>query len=30
MLIAQSLVEPLRLLTHDQALMAYGDLVMLV
>jgi PIN domain nuclease of toxin-antitoxin system len=30
MLIAQSLVEPMKLLTHDQTLTAYGDLVMLV
>ena len=30
MLIAQSIVEPMRLLTHDDTLMQYGDQVLLV
>jgi PIN domain nuclease of toxin-antitoxin system len=29
-LVAQSLVEPMRLLTHDQALAQYGSMVLLV
>lgn len=29
-LVAQALSEPLRLLTHDRALAAYGDIVLLV
>lgn len=30
MLVAQSLIEPMRLLTHDRALAKYGEMVILV